>query len=173
MRVLIWPGTRLHHAWNLEMHMLSTRKRVLFICTANYYRSRYAEAVFNHFAGLLRLTWSAVSRGLNVDAVMEGDLSRYTREEMDRLGLAPSLTGARRTALALRDLEAADHVIALKELEHRPMMAAQFPDWADRIEYWDVHDLDCATAEETLSRIYDKVKVFAAHLAAFERTAVS
>jgi hypothetical protein len=45
----------------------------------------------------------------------------------------------------------------------------QFPDWADRIQYWDVHDLDVATADQALPEIHQRVRALAADLAAFER----
>ena len=49
--------------------------------------------------------------------------------------------------LSLSDLLESDRVIALKEAEHRPLMVERFPDWAHRITYWHVHDLDAATPE--------------------------
>jgi protein-tyrosine phosphatase len=48
------------------------------------------------------------------------------------------------------DLEDADLVVALKKAEHHAMMLEQFPEWADRIQYWHVDDLDCVTADEAL-----------------------
>ena len=39
-------------------------KTVLFLCTGNYYRSRFAEILFNHLAGQSKLAWRADSRGL-------------------------------------------------------------------------------------------------------------
>jgi protein-tyrosine-phosphatase len=39
-------------------------KTVLFLCTGNYYRSRFAEVLFNSVAGKLGLSWVASSRGL-------------------------------------------------------------------------------------------------------------
>ena len=32
-------------------------------------------------------------------------------------------------------------VIAVKEDEHRPMMKESFPDWEDKVNYWDIGDL--------------------------------
>jgi protein-tyrosine phosphatase len=39
-------------------------KTILFLCTGNYYRSRFAEELFNHHAELAGLDWVAQSRGL-------------------------------------------------------------------------------------------------------------
>ena len=44
--------------------MNSTPKRVLFLCTGNYYRSRFAEILFNQLAPTRGLNWRADSRGL-------------------------------------------------------------------------------------------------------------
>ncbi|MBN2191381.1 MAG: hypothetical protein JW751_01075 [Polyangiaceae bacterium] len=38
--------------------------QVLFLCTGNYYRSRFAEAVFSHGASQRAVGWRALSRGL-------------------------------------------------------------------------------------------------------------
>ena len=43
-----------------------TMNLLLFICTGNYYRSRFAEAVFNHHAKQRGLPWRAFSRGLAI-----------------------------------------------------------------------------------------------------------
>jgi protein-tyrosine phosphatase len=48
------------------------------------------------------------------------------------------------------DLEDADLVVALKKTEHHAMMVQQFPKWADRIQYWHINDLDCASADDAL-----------------------
>ena len=56
------------------------------------------------------------------------------------------------------DLTRADRVIALKEAEHRPLLAAHFPGWEERVEYWHVHDLDGATPTQALGEIEVLVK---------------
>ena len=40
------------------------------------------------------------------------------------------------------DFQSARIVVALKEAEHRPYLTRLFPEWADRVRYWNVHDLD-------------------------------
>ena len=61
---------------------------VLFLCTGNYYRSRYAEIVFNWLARRQGLTWQADSRGLAIDARNPGPMSIFTREAIGRLQIA-------------------------------------------------------------------------------------
>lgn len=141
-------------------------RHVLFICSANYYRSRFAEAVFNHEAARRLLTWRAFSRGLATHLVFGmGDLSGHTRSALAMRSIPMHHTGAAPAALELADLERADRVIALKEAEHRPMMHAQFPEWEDRIEYWHVHDVDAAEPETAIPDIEQRVTLMLDELA--------
>ncbi|WP_265276795.1 hypothetical protein [Nostoc sp. KVJ3] len=41
----------------------------------------------------------------------------------------------------------------LDEFEHRPLMNERFPQWADAIEYWLVHDIDKTSASVALGQI--------------------
>jgi protein-tyrosine phosphatase len=125
---------------------------VLFLCSGNFYRSRYAEAVFNHHARAAGWPWRAFSRGLSTHLI-GGDLSVHTRRVLLRRGIAVAQTGPTRRSLTRADLASAAHIVALKESEHRPVLRARFADYAPRIEYWKVHDLDAATPAETLAAI--------------------
>src|SRR5437763_13560602 len=42
-------------------------RNVLFLCTGNYYRSRFAEVLFNSVAGKMGLPWRASSKGLALE----------------------------------------------------------------------------------------------------------
>ena len=59
--------------------------------------------------------------------------------------------------LALSDLINAERVVALKRDEHLPIVTRKFPQWASRIEYWHVDDLDLATPDEALREIEHNV----------------
>lgn len=132
---------------------------VLFICTGNYYRSRFAEAWFNHLAARDQSPWRAFSRGLHIDWAPPG-LSPHTHAYLTARDVPLDLTTRDRTALTETDLERATAVIALKETEHRPYLETQFPLWADRITYWHFHDLDVDTAEVMLPTLEKHVTAY-------------
>ncbi len=125
-------------------------KTVVFICTANYYRSRFSEYLFNALAEKKGLYWRATSRGLQTWMVAnEGPLSELAAHRLTALGVP--FDGERfPIQLSEADLINAALVIAVKKGEHHAMMLEQFPKWADKIQYWHVDDLDCATADEAL-----------------------
>jgi protein-tyrosine phosphatase len=127
-------------------------KKVLFLCTGNYYRSRFAEELFNEVARQRGLPWRAESRGLELSESNVGPISSHTIGALARAGIAPA---SWRTphAVAREDFQAADVVIAVKELEHRQMLARGFPDYLSRVEFWHVHDLDCAHPDETIAEL--------------------
>jgi protein-tyrosine phosphatase len=116
--------------------------RVLFICTGNYYRSRFAEAVFNHHAEALGLPWRAFSRGLAIHLVPpEFLLSPHTHEHLAARAIDVRHTAAGRAQLTEQDMEEAEIIIALKDDEHRPMIRAKFPEWEERVIFWDIEDM--------------------------------
>lgn len=133
-------------------------KRVLFLCSANYYRSRFAEHFFNWLAGQEGLPWQADSRGLAVDKWGDiGQISHYSIEALQARGIPVDGEHRSPKQLTMRDLGNFDLVIAVKEAEHRPMMRDQFPLWVDRIEYWRIDDIDYASPEEALPILVEKV----------------
>jgi protein-tyrosine phosphatase len=130
-------------------------KRVMFLCTGNYYRSRFAELLFNTLASQAGLDWQAFSRALAIEKGSGniGPISQHTRAACAARGIVIAEPTPYPRGAAAEDFEAAGHVIALKEAEHRQYMREKFPGWADRIEYWHVHDLDCAAAEDACQQI--------------------
>lgn len=141
---------------------MANSKEVLFLCSGNYYRSRFAEIYFNHLAGERGLSWHATSAGLVVDRPNNnvGPISKDAVERLARNGLSVADDIRNRMPIQLEEAELAraDRVIALKEAEHRPLMGERFPDWTDRITYWHIHDLDVATADEALSNLAEQVR---------------
>ena len=145
-------------SWNLDRLRAGQAsvplRRILFVCTGNYYRSRFAEAVFNHHAEAAGLEWRAFSRGLAIHLAPENPLlSEHTSAGLAQRGIPLHHTGPERVQISESDLMAATRVVALKEDEHRPMFLSQFPGWVDRVTFWDVSDLDRAEAVDALPAI--------------------
>ena len=69
-------------------------KTVLFLCTGNYYRSRYAEVLFNSVAGKMSLPWKASSRGLALERGVNnvGPMEVSAVKALEARGLRGSLS---------------------------------------------------------------------------------
>jgi protein-tyrosine phosphatase len=142
-------------------------KQVLFLCSANYYRSRFAEHVFNWLAPQRCLSWKADSRGLEVGRWGDlGLISPNTVEALKHLEIPTNGNHRRPEQLTLGDLAKSELVVAVKESEHRAMVAGLFPEWEDVVEYWHVHDLDYAEPEEALPVLENHVRDLVDRLAA-------
>lgn len=130
--------------------------RVLFICSGNYYRSRYAEILFNHLAQGVG-GWTAFSRGFRLSPNNLGPISIHAANACVAQGLAFDPVRFP-IVLSEDDLQQASRIIGLKETEHRPMMRERFPVWEDRVEYWEIHDIDRATPELALGELERAVR---------------
>lgn len=129
-------------------------RRVLFLCSGNYFRSRYAECLFNQLATQRRLPFRAESRGLAVvPGKNPGPISRATAGRLTAKGhVGPWLTRMP-VQVTEAELAAASHIVALKEEEHRPLMRRLHPRFEDQVEYWAVDDIDCCTPDQALDAI--------------------
>ena len=114
-------------------------KKILFLCTGNYYRSRFSEYLFNYLASKKGIKWQADSRGLNVNP-QSGNVGSISLEVIKALeGLDIQLDSVSlREPMQVKqtDLENATQIIAVDEVAHRPLMQSKFPEWVDKIEYW-------------------------------------
>jgi protein-tyrosine phosphatase len=110
-------------------------KTVLFLCTGNYYRSRFAEMLFNHLAAKRGLPWRADSRGLDPDPRNAGPISGYTRRALQRIGISLDEDLRFPICAAEDDFHGCHHIVAVKEAEHRPLMDRLFPTFATKVEY--------------------------------------
>jgi protein-tyrosine phosphatase len=138
---------------------------VLFLCTGNFYRSRYAEAWFNFLAPRHGLYWRAESRGFRPH-IEEAPLSPHAADRLTDAAVPRLLTRHAPERLLETDLAEATLVVALYESEHRPMMLDRFPHWVDRVRYWNVPDIDETAPPLALAKVEAEVEALITHLRA-------
>ena len=90
---------------------------VLFLCTGNYYRSRFAEILFNARTALETLDYRATSRGvateLGVDNV--GPISSHALQGLKHLNLQDNSISRFPKQVQDEDFQNANLIIALDE----------------------------------------------------------
>ena len=119
------------------------KKNVLFLCTGNYYRSRFAEILFNSVAGKMGLPWISSSRGLALDPGVNnvGPMSSLAVQLLETHGLGKSAETQRfPVQVTEQDFQGAAWIVALQKAEHEPLLQERFPAWSERVEYWHVND---------------------------------
>lgn len=139
----------------------SMTKTVLFLCTGNYYRSRFAEELFNHKAAAIGVGWQAQSRALAVERGVNniGPLSPFALHALKTRGWPAKNGGRMPRQCAAMDLEAADRIIALNEPEHRPLVRQRFPKWEQRVQFWQVKDAEFIRPDIALAAIEQHIDV--------------
>ena len=130
-------------------------RSVLFLCTGNYYRSRFAEELFNHRTVSSAINWRADSRGLALERGTnnKGFMSPFALEGLRSRGVTVADLNRFPLPCTVDALKSADRVIALHDGEHRPLMQERFPDWAHRIDFWDVEDVEFMQPGLALARL--------------------
>jgi predicted translation initiation factor SUI1 len=123
--------------------MAKHSQKVLFLCTGNYYRSRFAEILFNSIAGKMGLPWQASSRGLALERGINnvGPIAASAVKALESLGVRATDAVTRLpTQVTTGDLEQAALIVALKRAEHLPLLQERFPAWVEQVEFWHVDD---------------------------------
>ncbi len=118
-------------------------KTVMFLCTGNYYRSRFAEILFNTVAERMGLPWRATSTGLALERGLHnvGPIAPATLQALKEMGVRVGDDVVRFPKQAVAaDFDGALHVVALKETEHRPLMQERYAAYEHVVEYWEVDD---------------------------------
>jgi len=132
-------------------------KKMLFLCTGNYYRSRFSEEYVNHFAREWNLPWQADSLGLQRSFEGNGNVGPIAQNTLNKLAeLKIQPTDAERIPAHVYEnhFTEYDRVIAVSLDEHKPMLEALWgPDVINKVEYFDVEDLHIEGPETALPRL--------------------
>jgi protein-tyrosine phosphatase len=137
-----------------------THLKILFLCTGNFYRSRMAEEMFNHFAITRGLNARAFSRGLAKDFENNGNVgsfSEFALQVLTRYQITPRRADEFPQPVTADELRDSDVVIGLYQRDHAPMMAEQFPELAAKVSYWSVPDLDEMSADEAGEIVFREI----------------
>ena len=133
---------------------------ILFLCTGNYFRSRFAEELFNHRVANTRIGWQARSRALAIERLIgvSDQMSPFAVSGLAERGFVAKTVERLPQQCAHEDFATMHHAVALNEPEHRPLMLERFPNWADRIEYWQVCDADVVPTRVALAAIDQQIE---------------
>lgn len=134
-------------------------RKVLFICTGNYYRSRFAEALFNFLAQKHKINWIASSRGLATYLVGDdGFLSSVVVKALRERDIPAAFTSPSCRQITEADFREADKLIAIDKFEHRPLLDRYYHEWVDKVTYWDVSDVEELSPMDAIPRIERNVQ---------------
>ena len=138
---------------------MTTSSLLLFLCTGNYYRSRFAEFLFNWQATTVDLPWRAESRGIALDLGINnrGPISPYTRSGLRARGITLDTAVSFPQQVQEGDFVRADRIIALDETEHLPLLLQRFPTWVERVEFWQAPDISRAPVASALATMETQV----------------
>ena len=139
---------------------MSEHKSILFLCTANYYRSRFSEMYFNHLAAAEGLAVRADSAALEMAkwrTYNPGELSVHTIKALGEMGVAIEKP-YREPRQFDPGRSAGMRLIALSEVEHRPMVTRLFPEVLPQVEFWKVEDVDFESPEKAIALMKESVE---------------
>lgn len=134
-------------------------KKILFICTGNYYRSKFAEIYLNFKSKNAQSEWKAFSRGLDISYEKNiGPISIYSINKLNELKITIPEQIERPKLLSEEDLLQSERIIVLNEMEHRPYIKRQFPEWEDKIVFWNICDLYEEDSTTSLSKLMTELE---------------
>ena len=132
--------------------------KILFVCTANIYRSRFSEEVFNYFAIKNNLSTRAFSAGLMVGSYKTRKIYKPALDELDRLNIDPIIAEEFSIHVDDIDLENYNMIICMDEKEHKPMVESNSNVKEMNIIYWNIVDEPLASSNISLPKCYEKIQ---------------
>ena len=143
---------------------MAEKTKVVFVCTGNYYRSRFAESYFNYLCDILKLNYEADSYGLAIHyadelAEKHGELSPFSRERMEHIGIPDNYFERSRKSLTKDAIENSDVIIAMDEDEHTEMIMEQFPSYINQFNFFKVKDVFDWEPKQTLDETQKMVEM--------------
>ena len=133
-------------------------QKILFVCTANIFRSRFSEEVYNHLATRLNLPSRAYSAGLMVGHYKTRTIYGPALEQLKLLNIVPRRKNELSIHINDLDLTQFNKVICMDKNEHQPMVKKNKNLINLNIEYWDIVDEPMVSRNISLPQCYKKVE---------------
>ncbi len=132
--------------------------KILFVCTANIYRSRFSEEVYNHIAIKNNLSTRAFSAGLMVGSYKTRKIYKPALEELNRLNIKPIRAEEYSIHLDDVDLHNYNMIICMDEEEHKPMVELNSNLDPLNVLYWNIVDEPLVSSYVSLPKCYEKIQ---------------
>lgn len=129
---------------------------ILFLCTGNYYRSRFAEEYFNHLVAIKNLNWKAFSKGLsqNMPSLNNpGTISVHALEALKDMQVIGKELDRFPQPIIQADFKNHEKIIALSEAEHKPMLKKRFENHYAKVNYFEVGDLPVEEPKDAMKKL--------------------
>ena len=133
-------------------------QKILFVCTANIFRSRFSEEVYNHLATRLNLSSRAYSAGLMVGHYKTRSIYTPALEQLKVLNIVPRRKDELSIHINDLDLTQFDQVICMDKDEHQPMVRKNKNLINLNVEYWDIVDEPLVSRDISLPQCYKRVE---------------
>ena len=138
--------------------MENSAAEVLFVCTGNYYRSRFAAIYFNFLMDKKQSLLKATSRGLRIQNPKNiGPLSPLVIDYLQLLQIPIPSAIPPKKQLVEADLLNHPYVILMDREEHLPMMEEKFPHFTETVTFWSFPDVYITSHGIILPNIKAKV----------------
>tara|TARA_Y100001968_G_C18882212_1_gene492223 strand:- start:107 stop:556 length:450 start_codon:yes stop_codon:yes gene_type:complete len=132
--------------------------KVLFVCTANIYRSRFSEEVYNHLIRKLNLPSEAFSAGLKVGEYVTRKIYSPALQQLHYYKIKPKRKDEFSVHIDELTLTNYDKIICLDEAEHRPIVNRNLRLKEIKIDYWDIVDEPMVSSSISLPKCYKMVE---------------
>ena len=131
---------------------------ILFVCTGNIFRSRFAEEVFNHLCKINGVDAIAFSAGLQVGRYKQRKIYWPAMNELERLKIEPLRSNEDSVHINDIDVSIYDQIICMDEEEHKPMVRSNELLSGFIFQYWNIVDMPKVPSDISLPRCYKKVE---------------